>query len=163
MADRGLMIGPCREADLTGVLALEREAFTPPHTEAQFRHELSLPLSTVLVARGGEGDGAVLGYLIYWLVCDEMHLQHVAVRSGRRREGIGSRLMTTALRQARHQGAARATLEVRRGNAGAQAFYAAFGFTCAGVRKGYYSEEGEDALIFWADLAEPQRMETTAG
>ncbi|MCL2669240.1 MAG: ribosomal protein S18-alanine N-acetyltransferase [Syntrophaceae bacterium] len=146
-------IGPFREGDLPEILILEREAFCTPWSEAQFRQELSLSLSTILVARSGEGKGfSLLGYLVYWLVCDEMHLQDIAVRSEQRRQGIASGLLAAALRQARIKGARQATLEVRQTNQAAQGLYEAFGFTLSGRRKGYYSDRNEDALIYWANL-----------
>jgi ribosomal-protein-alanine N-acetyltransferase len=84
------------------------------------------------------------------LTLDEGHVTTVAVDPGRQRQGLGARLMLTLARAGIARGARHLTLEVRMSNSGAQAMYQRFGFAPAGVRKGYYVETNEDALVMWA-------------
>jgi len=142
-----LMIGEMRVADLEEVMAIERTAFPSPWTGHMFLEELRMRLAVNLTARLA---GRIVGYINFWLVADEVHILHIAVRRDLRRCGIASELMRALMARARQHGVARATLEVRRSNAAAQAFYKCFGFTVAGVRRHYYSDTGEDALIMWA-------------
>lgn len=153
----GLIINEIQPGDICPISLLEREAFTSPWTEAMFRQEASLPLSRGLVARGREGDQALLGYLIFWLVSGEFHLQKLAVRKGFRRQGIASALLSQALAEAIACHCRSATLEVRRSNAAALRLYKRFGFTVEGIRPRYYDDTGEDALILSAELPDSFR------
>jgi len=94
----------------------------------------------------------VAGYLMAWVVHDELHVLNLAVARRVRRRGVGAALMAAALHLARREGLATVTLEVRRSNAGAQAFYREFGFREIGVRAGYYPDTGEDALVMTLTL-----------
>lgn len=153
METGGCEIGDCEEGDIDQIIAIERDAFPTPWSENIFRGEIASPLSRLRVAReGGDRRGAVLGYAVYWRVADEIHLHNIAVRRDRRRQGIGSRLLGEAMGRSRSEGARWMTLEVRRTNDAAQRFYRQFGFSCRGVRPGYYTDTGEDALILWKDL-----------
>ena len=82
---------------------------------------------------------------------DELHINNLAVAPGRRRQGVGSALLQHVLREGTRTGAARATLEVRESNEIALALYERFGFTVAGVRRAYYSNPSEDALVLWKE------------
>jgi len=88
------------------------------------------------------------GYVIYWILADEMHLLNLAVHPDQRRRGIARSLLTGALDKARTQGAAVVWLEVRPSNAAALSLYHSFGFKEIGIRPGYYTDNGEDALIY---------------
>ncbi|MDA8126427.1 MAG: ribosomal protein S18-alanine N-acetyltransferase [Deltaproteobacteria bacterium] len=148
-----LILGTCREADIPEIMEIERNSFPSPWSEELFRKELTMPLSTVLVAkRTVERGEAVAGYIVYWTIADEMHLQDIAVRSDLRRNGIAARLLAEAIDLARRKQVHRATLEVRSSNLSAQRFYEKFGFSVQGLRKRYYTDSGEDALIMWAEF-----------
>jgi ribosomal-protein-alanine N-acetyltransferase len=104
--------------------------------------------STILVAGPPPPDPwETWGYVIYWVIADEMHILNLAVHPVQRRQGIARALLTAALTQSRDQGAAVVWLEVRPSNTAALALYHSFGFEEIGVRPGYYTDNGEDALI----------------
>jgi len=152
MGENSLTIGPCREEELPSLFAIASESFATSWSEEQFRREWSLPLSTILVARRGSPSTPVIGYIVYWLIVDELHIHDIAVHPDKRRQGVASRLLTAATRQALSRAARRATLEVRSTNRPARQLYEKHGFDVRGIRKGYYSDTGDDALILWAEL-----------
>jgi ribosomal-protein-alanine N-acetyltransferase len=138
------------EQDLDGVLAVESESFTNPWTRDMYAWELqNRSMCHILLAR--TADCRVAGFCAFWLVFDEMHINNIAMRPGFRAQGIGTALLQQALEEGRHLGARRATLEVRASNAAARRLYERMGFYVAGVRRNYYSEPVEDALILWRD------------
>ena len=141
-----------RRAGLTDVRSLweiEKLSYSSPWSLWCFLAEYANSKSTILVAGPPPSeDWETWGFIIYWVVSDEMHLLNLAVHPTRRRQGISRSLLTTALVQARHQGAAVAWLEVRPSNQAALALYQSFGFEEVGVRPRYYNDNGEDALIY---------------
>ena len=148
-----IRIGECEEEDIREIIAIERDSFPSPWSENLFQGEMTNPIARMLVGRVDPLPGkAVAGYVIYWLVADEMHLHNIAVRKDQRRKRVASLLLREAIRASQSEGARRVTLEVRRSNRPALNLYEKFGFSVKGVRPGYYSDTGEDALIFWADL-----------
>ncbi len=154
MENGSLLIGEYEEGDIDQILAIERDSFPTPWSAKIFRREIISPISRLLVARvSRERCGLVAGYLVYWHVADEIHLHNIAVRKDMKRQGIASRLLAETIRRSRLKGARWLTLEVRRSNQAAQRFYDKFGFSVRGIRQGYYTDTGEDALIMWADLS----------
>ena len=148
-----IRIGECEEGDMREILTIERDSFPSPWSENLFRSEMTNPLARMLVGRVDPLPGKpVAGYVVYWRVADEMHLHNIAVRKDLRRKRVAFLLLREAIRASESEGAQRVTLEVRRSNLPAQNLYEKFGFSVKGVRPGYYSDTGEDALIFWADL-----------
>lgn len=148
-----LTIRPMAEADLSAVLAIEREVFSSPWTLAAFQRELKdKKVSHLFVAEvsSGGGDRLVVGYACCWLIVDEVHITNLAVEKAYRRRGVAHRLLTEMLRKTKARGAKRATLEVRLSNEGAQRFYEKYGFQAVAIRKGYYPDNGEDALVMWS-------------
>lgn len=151
----GISIGKMSGVDLPAIMEIERASFPTPWSEALFRQELKFSLSRSLVAKsGGEAGSETVGYIVYWMVSDEIHMNNLAVRSDFKRRGIASRLVEAALKKACAEGATRCTLEVRVSNEAARRLYEKFGFAVRGVRPRYYAETGEDALIMWANLRE---------
>lgn len=139
--------------DLPAVMILERLAFKHPWSPELFQRELMHDWSTILLAVPmPAASTGVFGFVIFWLVHDEIHVLNVATHPDHRRQGIGRRLMQEAIAQARTHGARLATLEVRRSNFGAITLYRELGFRPVGVRKNYYTDEGEDALVMSLDL-----------
>ena len=138
---------------MSGIIEIERDSFPSPWSENLFRGEMTNPIARMLVGRVDPLPGKpVAGYVVYWLVADEMHLHNIAVRKDQRRKRVASLLLREAIRASQSEGARSVTLEVRRSNLAARNLYEKFGFSVKGVRSGYYSDTGEDALIFWADL-----------
>ena len=136
-------------ADLPQVVAIERRAFTSPWSLAMFVLELSKPTGICLAAEipSGHGEPELGGYLICSRYDTVWHVMNVAVDPDRRRLGIATALISRVLE--RVQPDAQLTLEVRRSNAGAITLYERFGFRSAGVRRRYYQDNGEDAIIMW--------------
>jgi ribosomal-protein-alanine N-acetyltransferase len=139
-------------ADIDAILAIEEASFTNPWTKAMYLAELeNKGISYCYVARAGGPGGAIVGFCSFWRVLDELHINNLAVAPGNRRGGVGSALLSHALQTGATLGAERATLEVRRSNQDARALYERFGFSVAGVRRAYYTNPVEDALVLWRD------------
>jgi ribosomal-protein-alanine N-acetyltransferase len=97
-------------------------------------------------------SGKAVGYAGMWQVLDEGHITNIAVHPEFRRSGLGSALMETLLEEAGRRGLRALTLEVRKSNLGAQALYRKYGFTDGGMRKRYYADNNEDAIIMWKHM-----------
>ena len=132
-------------ADLPQVVAIVRRAFPAPWSLAMFVLELSKPAGICLAAAAGEEIG---GYLVCSRYDTAWHVMNVAAHPERRRSGIASMLIARLLDRI-DDPHAQLTLEVRRSNAAAIALYERFGFRAAGVRRRYYQDNGEDALVMW--------------
>jgi ribosomal-protein-alanine N-acetyltransferase len=132
-------------ADLPQVIAIERRAFPTPWSLAMFVLELSKPSGICLAALRG---GHIVGYMICSRYESVWHVMNVAVDNRLRREGIASALLENLFEQADGPGE-QYTLEVRASNAAAMALYERFGFRHAGMRRGYYHDNQEDAVIMW--------------
>ena len=143
-----LVIEPMQAADLDDVDAIERHSFKAPWPRQVFVDELAREWARVDVARDA---GRVVGFCNYWLVKDEVHLLAIATHPDRRRAGVGRRLMDHLLDVARARASVLVTLEVRRSNVPAIALYERLGFQSRGIRRGYYTDNREDALIMWKD------------
>jgi ribosomal-protein-alanine N-acetyltransferase len=142
-------IVPMRRRHLRAVLKIEAQVYPRPWSLALFVSELNLRNTRAyFVARVG---GTVVGYAGLMFTGDDAHVTTIAVDPAMHRHKIGSRLLLTLARDAADRGAAHLTLEVRVSNGAAQAMYRKFGFRPAGVRKNYYVETNEDALVMWAD------------
>jgi [ribosomal protein S18]-alanine N-acetyltransferase len=131
-------------ADLPQVVAIERRAFTTPWSLAMFVLELSKPSGVCLAA---DVEGELAGYLICSRYDTVWHVMNVAIDPDRRRRGIALALIRALLDRVDPDG--QLTLEVRRSNTGAIALYERFAFRSAGVRRRYYADNGEDAVIMW--------------
>ena len=136
-------------ADLPQVIAIERRAFPTPWSLAMFVLELSKPSGICLAALR---DGRIVGYLVCSRYDTVWHLMNVAVDERLRREGIATTLLEELFERADEPGA-QYTLEVRLSNGPAIALYEKFGFNSAGLRRGYYHDNKEDALIMWRTVA----------
>jgi ribosomal-protein-alanine N-acetyltransferase len=132
-------------ADLPSVVALERRAFTTPWSLAMFVLELSKASGVCLAATDDRGE--ITGYIVCSRYDTVWHVMNVAVDPVLRRRGVATALMSELLAQVGED--ARLTLEVRTSNAAAIALYEHFGFRSAGLRRRYYQDNGEDALIMW--------------
>lgn len=148
----GVFMEPMLADDLDAVLAIEHKSFSMPWTDTMFLSEMRQgPSSQLLVARLEKRPTTIAGYVGYRAVLDEMHVMIVAVAPAWRRRGIAQRMLLEAMEQARQADCARAILEVRASNVGAQQLYYRLGFAPVGVRPRYYQRPSEDALILWRD------------
>jgi ribosomal-protein-alanine N-acetyltransferase len=140
---------PMRRRHLRSVLRIEAQVYPRPWSLALFMSELGLRTSRVYtVARV---RGMVVGYSGLMLTGEDAHVTTIAVDPLWHRHKVGTRLLANMARAAVGRGAQHLTLEVRVSNAGAQALYRRFGFHPAGIRKNYYVETNEDAIVMWAD------------
>jgi len=135
------------EADLDQIMAIENACFAAPWSYDEMWAECSNEMAHYLVA---ECEGRVAAYGGYWLIVDEAHITNIATSPDFRRRGIGEKLVRALMAQAKEQGAWAMTLEVRVSNTPARTLYEKCGFTLAGIRPGYYPDNGEDAGIYWA-------------
>lgn len=134
----------------TGQVAeIEKESFANPWSQAAFEAELENGAARYIVALE---YGEVAGYAGYWHILDEAHVTNVAVRKDKRGLGYGRSIMESLLELAVAEGIVHMTLEVRVSNAVARALYSSMGFRELGLRRGYYEDNGEDAVIMWLKL-----------
>ena len=143
-------IRPLQLRDLSAIEEIERTSYPTPWSRSMFAGELAKPSSICLGAFDGE---RLIGYLIVSRYVDAWHVMNVAVASDQRRRGIASELLVALFERTREDGRRGYTLEVRVSNAGAIALYERVGFERRGVRRGYYTDNREDALIMWRDPA----------
>lgn len=143
-----------RPEDLPAVMEIETVAFRNPWSAELLRRELTHDWSTIFLAEepGPNGGMQLLGFSIFWLVHDELHILNVATAPEHRHRGVARAVLTATLEQARQRQCAFATLEVRRGNDPALNLYRSFGFRAVGIRPNYYVDEGEDAIVMVLDL-----------
>lgn len=144
-----IRIESMRRRHLRGVLRIEQEVNPRPWSLSLFLSELRYRDSRVyVVARSGLD---IVGYGGLMIVAGDGHITNVGVDEAHRRHGVATRMLLVLARRALAEGVEALTLEVRMSNTGAQALYRRFGFSPAGVRKNYYSDSNEDALIMWAE------------
>ncbi len=143
-------------ADLRSIWAIERVSFPTPWSRWSFLAELSNPIGRTLVAGPASGRWQVWGYIVFWVVSQEMHILNLAVHPRLRRQGVARHLLQEGLSQGRALGAKLAWLEVRPSNSPALALYHAFGFREVGRRPGYYQDTQEDALLLTLEWEEEE-------
>ena len=144
-----IVIEDMRLEDIPAVQVVENASFPLPWPANAFRHELTQNKNAhYIVAREGEH---IVGYAGLWLSLDEAHITTFAVLPEYRRRKIGERMLLAIFERAERLGAEWLTLEVRASNLGAQRLYEKYGFRPAGIRRRYYSDNNEDAIIMWTD------------
>jgi ribosomal-protein-alanine N-acetyltransferase len=140
-------IVPMTSNDIDQVWEIEKLCFNVPWSRESFRLEVEKnQCACYFVAKI---EGRVVGYGGMWLVIDEGHITNIAVHPDYRGRGIGEALMRNLMKEAVRLNMERMTLEVRVSNHIAQRLYKKLGFQEGGIRKGYYSNDHEDALIMW--------------
>jgi len=143
-------IRPLQLRDLTAIEEIERSAYPTPWSRSMFASELAKPSSLCLGAFDPATD-RLIGYLIISRYVDAWHVMNVAVDPAHRRQGIASLLLNRLFELTSGRSRRGYTLEVRVSNAGAIKLYEELGFRPRGVRRGYYTDNREDALIMWKD------------
>lgn len=135
-----------REEDLGAVTAIEKDSFSAPWSLQGFRSSLGNSATMYLSALV---DGEIVGYCGLLLILDEGDITNVAVREDFRNRGVGKKMLTELLRRAGERGARAFTLEARKSNEAALALYRGLGFESVGLRKNFYEDPREDAVIMW--------------
>ena len=151
----GIRFRPMNTADLDEIMVIERSAYRFPWSQGFFLQELQVPCARSILA---DVDGKIIGFVLFWLQPGTIDIHNIATHANYRRRGVARLLLTRVLSQAKAQSISRVTLEVRKSNAPAQRLYESMGFVVVGVRKGYYSDDGEDALAMTLDLPRPGRL-----
>lgn len=144
-----ISIGELTEADLDGVMEIERQSYPTPWSRQAFLAELTDNSFAVYIA--ARQDGRVIGYAGMWLLFDEAHVTNIAVHPDFRGRRVGHRLLSELERRAVERGVRKMTLEVRPSNPAAQRLYRQHGFVARGRRRAYYCDNREDAIIMWKD------------
>ncbi|HET6351316.1 MAG TPA: tRNA (adenosine(37)-N6)-threonylcarbamoyltransferase complex transferase subunit TsaD [Coriobacteriia bacterium] len=143
---RAVRLREMAAADIDAVRVIEVDSFADAWTVGMFLDELSAPLRQWVVA---EDDSGIVGYGGIAVFGDDAHIMNLAVRSDRRGQGLGAKLLQRLRESASELGPRLVTLEVRESNAAAIALYESAGLCVAGRRPRYYNDTGEDALIMW--------------
>ena len=134
------------QEDADAVATIEEKSFAMPWKREDFWHEAKNELATYIV---GELDGKIVAYAGAWVSFNQAEVMSVAVEPEYRAQGIGTILFGELIKAVKARGATAITLEVRPSNTAAIKLYKSFGLRSVGRRKGYYLDNGEDALIMW--------------
>lgn len=139
-------------SDLEAIERIEAASYRTPWSRSMFASELAKPSSLSLGAVTGAGE--LVGYLVLSRYVDAWHVMNIAVAPAYRRRGVASALLAHLLDTTRDDERRGYTLEVRVSNRSAIRLYERFGFTARGVRRGYYTDNREDAMVMWRDADE---------
>ena len=145
--------------DLNAIEVIERVSYPTPWSRSMFAGELAKPSSLSLGAFDADSDELV-GYLVISRYVDAWHVMNVAVAPEQRRRGVARALLDRLFEVTASDERRGYTLEVRVSNEGAIKLYEAMGFVARGVRRGYYTDNREDALIMWRDPVAAEQAET---
>jgi [ribosomal protein S18]-alanine N-acetyltransferase len=145
-----ILFRPLRMRDLGAIEQIEKRAYPTPWSRSMFASELA-KASSICLGAFAEDDDALLAYLIIARYVDAWHVMNIAVDPQYQRRGIATMLMEELFDLTSTDGRRGYTLEVRVSNAGAISLYEQLGFKGRGVRRGYYTDNREDALIMWKD------------
>ncbi|ANU24293.1 ribosomal protein S18-alanine N-acetyltransferase [Planococcus donghaensis] len=138
--------------DIDAVYEIEKLSFTLPWTKEAFYNEMNINEHAYYVI--AETEDGIVGYCGMWLVLDEAHVTNIAIHPDHRGKKLGDGLMEAAIKTAKAQGAVLMTLEARVSNTVAQNLYRKLGFKNGGIRKRYYTDNYEDAIVMWVKFDE---------
>lgn len=141
-----VIIGLMVEDDIDAVLDISALSFSIPWSKSSYIKELTNPIAKYLIAKI---DNEVIGFVGTWIVLDESHITNIAVHPNYRKQGIASELLDALLSLCKSKGCIAYTLEVRSSNKAAKALYERYNFKQEAIRKGYYENNKEDAIIMW--------------
>jgi [ribosomal protein S18]-alanine N-acetyltransferase len=150
---------PLTLADLAVIERIERRAYPTPWSRSMFAGEIAKQSSICLGAVDGDEDDRLVGYLIISRYADAWHIMNIAIDEDYRRRGIATQLLNRLFELTSSDDRRGYTLEVRVSNGHAIKLYESLGFVARGIRRGYYTDNREDALIMWKD---PLRERATA-
>ncbi len=143
-----------QEEHIPGVFQLDQKSFSLPWSERSYLFEIRENKTSIPLVAIQTNDGKLehlAGFIVVWTIEDEAHIGTVAVDNELRRQGIAQKLITAALQEARERGAEKVFLEVRAGNLPARTLYRKLGFVDFDLRKKYYCDNQEDAIIMLLD------------
>jgi ribosomal-protein-alanine N-acetyltransferase len=140
--------------DLDAIEVIEKASYPTPWSRSMFASEVAKPSSHSIAAVTPEGE--LIGYLVLSRYVDAWHVMNVAVAVSHRRHGVASAMLERLFTLTRDDAQRGYTLEVRVSNVAAIQLYERFGFTSKGIRRGYYTDNREDALIMWRDPEPPR-------
>lgn len=140
------------EEHIDDIVIIENLSFKIPWSRQSIIEEIIQNKAAVYIC--AEVGGKAVGYAGMWQVCDEGHITNIAVHPEFRSSGVGSLLMEALLAIAKERGITALTLEVRRSNHNALGLYGKYGFKEGGMRKAYYADNKEDAIIMWKHMGE---------
>ncbi len=143
-----ISIEPMRMSDLDAVRAIDGRCYPSPWYKNAYVTELTNRSASYIVAR--EGD-KIVGYAGQWTIMDEAHITTLAVDPARQGRKIGERLLITLMEEALYRNASHISLEVRESNRIAQSLYRKYGFEAKALRKHYYTDTDENAVVMWAN------------
>ncbi len=148
--DHTVTIRLMEERDLDAIMEVEKQCFTLPWSREAFYNELHQNrFAHYLIL---EEDNKVIGYCGAWLVVDEAHITNIAVLPAYQGRGLGKVLLSSMIKECMLQAIKRMTLEVRESNLVAQSLYKKLGFVEGAIRKNYYSDNQEDAIVMWVNI-----------
>jgi len=145
-----MTVVPATKMDIEGVLEVERSSFASPWSEKMFVSDLSEPFARFLV--GKDESGAVIGFAIFWMVSGELHLLNLAILPSMRRQGYARMFLNHMLDEGAKADCELAFLEVRPSNDAARRLYESMGFEDFYIRRGYYTDNNENALVMMRRL-----------
>ncbi|MBA4375142.1 MAG: ribosomal-protein-alanine N-acetyltransferase [Anaerolinea sp.] len=149
--------------DLEEVSQLDQQSFSLPWPESSFIFEIEkneVSRCWVAETRDERGDTHLVGMIVVWFIVDEVHIATLAVHPDMRKQKVAQRLLAHTLMDAFHSGAKKSFLEVRKGNLAARSLYHKFGFIYVGIRKAYYQNNGEDAVMMNLERFEIDKLES---
>lgn len=138
------------ERDLDAIVELENRCFTVPWSRDAFYNELNKNKFACYIVL--EQEDQIIGYCGAWLIIDEAHITNIAILPEFRGQKLGEALLNKMIERSREKGIERMTLEVRESNTVAQSLYKKLGFQNGAVRKNYYSDNQEDAIVMWVNI-----------
>jgi len=141
-----VIIRPLVKEDLDELMEIEKVSFPTPWSKESYLAELENDFSFYIAACC---RGHLVGYAGMWIIVDEGHVTNIAVHPDFRRRGLGAKLLEELIRAAAERDIKGVTLEVRPSNTPALRLYRKMGFVPNGIRKGYYTDSGEDAIVMW--------------
>lgn len=150
-----LIIRQAEERDIKDIAWIEQRCFSVPWSSRAIQQEVTS--NDMAIYTVAEVDGKTVAYMGIWLIVDEGHITNVAVLPEYRKRNIATALISATIDFTSQKGIRKYTLEVRSTNHVARNLYQKFGFKEAGLRKGYYKDNKEDAIIMWRNPGEPAR------
>lgn len=141
-----ITISLMKAEDIDEVLDISSLSFSVCWSKSSYIQELTNPVAKYFIAKI---DNKVVGFAGTWIVLDEAHITNIAVHPNYRKQGIASKLLEELLNYCKNKGCIAYTLEVRSSNKAAKALYEKYNFKQDGIRKGYYEDNKEDAILMW--------------